>query len=74
MLAWEKVGLPQLQRELDSQGLSIIENQNQSTSSRKRLADLTKEFKKIPDEDKLSEIKILLKAYQSGTYFWTYEE
>ncbi|KAJ1342404.1 hypothetical protein BSLG_003029 [Batrachochytrium salamandrivorans] len=62
-----EVGLPQLQRELDSQGLSIIENQNQSTSSRKRLADLTKEFKKIPDEDKLSEIKILLKEIDSMT-------
>ncbi|KAJ8328799.1 hypothetical protein QVD99_004545 [Batrachochytrium dendrobatidis] len=65
LVAWEKVGLAQLQRDLDAQGLGIIENQNQSTTSRKQLADQTKEFKKVPDDDKLNQVKILLKAYQS---------
>ncbi|KAJ1342457.1 hypothetical protein BSLG_002956 [Batrachochytrium salamandrivorans] len=54
-----EVGLPQLQRELDSQGLSIIENQNQSTSSRKRLADLTKEIDSMTKRSKFAEASFL---------------
>ncbi|KAI8927239.1 CASP C terminal-domain-containing protein [Entophlyctis helioformis] len=57
--------LPQLQRQLDSQGLSIIEHQSESTASRKRLADQTKDFRKVPDDEKLKEVKSLVKAYQS---------
>ncbi|TPX35076.1 hypothetical protein SmJEL517_g02488 [Synchytrium microbalum] len=63
--AWEAIGLTQLQHSLDSVGLEIVENQKQSVASRKSLADSTKEFKKIPDEQKLVEFKNLLKAYQT---------
>jgi len=42
-----------------------VENQKESVVGRKALADRTKEFKKIPDEEKLTAFKTLLKAYQT---------
>ncbi|KAL2917564.1 hypothetical protein HK105_202849 [Polyrhizophydium stewartii] len=67
MRAWEKLGFAQLQRELDAQGLAVIENQNQAAAARKRLAEETREFKKVPDEEKLKEFKNLLKEIDSMT-------
>ncbi|CEG76159.1 hypothetical protein RMATCC62417_11093 [Rhizopus microsporus] len=62
---WKKIQLSNLQKELDQQGLTIVENQKDGLVSRKRLAEQTREFKKIPDEEKLQKIKPLLKAYQA---------
>ncbi|CDS06133.1 hypothetical protein LRAMOSA08661 [Lichtheimia ramosa] len=62
---WKGVGLPNLQRQLDQQGLSIVENQKDGLVSRKKLAEQTREFKKLPDEDKLQQFKALLKGYQA---------
>ncbi|KAG0162584.1 hypothetical protein DFQ30_001687, partial [Apophysomyces sp. BC1015] len=62
---WKSANLPNLQKELDQQGLSIVENQKDGLISRKKLAEQTREFKKIPDEEKLQQFKILLKGYQS---------
>ncbi|KAI8975931.1 hypothetical protein BDB01DRAFT_853441 [Pilobolus umbonatus] len=62
---WKSVQLSQLQKELDQQGLSIVENQKDGLVSRKKLAEQTREFKKMPDENKLQQFKSLLKAYQS---------
>ncbi|KAI9307376.1 CASP C terminal-domain-containing protein [Cunninghamella echinulata] len=62
---WKNVNLVNLQRELDEQGLSIVENQKDGLVSRKKLAEQTREFKKIPDEEKLQQFKGLLKGYQS---------
>ncbi|KAJ3415731.1 hypothetical protein HDV05_004195, partial [Chytridiales sp. JEL 0842] len=59
------INLTSLQKELDLQGLEIVDNQKESLQSRKKLADQTKEFKKVPDEQKLTEFKVLLKAYQT---------
>ncbi|KAI9337541.1 CASP C terminal-domain-containing protein [Obelidium mucronatum] len=58
------INLSLLQKQLDVQGLEIVENQKESNKNKKKLSDLTKEFKKIPDEEKLKEFKVLLKAYQ----------
>ncbi|CAN6672093.1 protein CASP [Trichomonascus vanleenenianus] len=62
--AWSEVNISALQKSLDDEGLKMIEHQKSSVGSRKELATRTKAFKKLPDEDKLSEIKSLLKLYQ----------
>ncbi|KAK7205025.1 CASP C terminal-domain-containing protein [Myxozyma melibiosi] len=62
--AWSDINLTELQKQLDSQGLEIVENQKVSVVGRKELASKTKEFRKLPDDAKLTEIKSLLKAYQ----------
>lgn len=62
---WSEIGLTSLQRSLDDQGVDILENQKASLISRKELASRTKTFKKLPDDEKLTEIKSLLKLYQS---------
>ncbi|KAK9366527.1 CASP C terminal-domain-containing protein [Lipomyces kononenkoae] len=63
--AWRDINLSDLQRQLDNQGLEIVENQKVSLLGRKELATKTKEFRKLSDEDKLVEIKVLLKSYQT---------
>ncbi|KAK9240315.1 CASP C terminal-domain-containing protein [Lipomyces kononenkoae] len=63
--AWRDINLSDLQRQLDNQGLEIVENQKVSVVGRKELATKTKEFRKLSDEDKLVEIKVLLKSYQT---------
>jgi homeobox protein cut-like len=50
---------------LDEQSLQILSSQPQITSSRKQLADQTKDFKKLSDGDKLIQFKVLLKGYQT---------
>ncbi|KAI8065111.1 CASP C terminal-domain-containing protein [Gongronella butleri] len=62
---WKGVNLNAVQRDLDEQGLAIVENQKDGLVSRKRLAEQTREFKKLPDESKLNQVKGLLKGYQS---------
>lgn len=62
---WKSIQLSELQRTLDTQGVELVENQKESVVGRKALADKTKEFKKIPEEEKLSAIKGLLKSYQT---------
>ncbi|KAJ8102900.1 CASP C terminal-domain-containing protein [Lipomyces tetrasporus] len=63
--AWRDINFSELQRQLDSQGLEIVENQKVSVLGRKELASKTKEFRKLSDEEKLVEIKTLLKSYQT---------
>ncbi|GAA6014132.1 hypothetical protein JCM11491_004115 [Sporobolomyces phaffii] len=62
---WKEVNLHELQRTLDAQGLEIVENQKENVVGRKKLAEQTREFKKVPDEDKGPAFKTLLKAYQT---------
>ncbi|KAI9097152.1 CASP C terminal-domain-containing protein [Phlyctochytrium arcticum] len=63
--AWQAINLTALQPSLDAKGLEIVENQKDSLQTRKKLAEQTKEFKKIPDDAKIKEFKNLLKGYQS---------
>lgn len=63
--AWAEIDLPSLQRKLDEQGIQIKDEQKLSLLSRKNLAGKTKEFKKLPDEDKLKSLNPLLKLYQN---------
>ncbi|KAJ7178378.1 CASP C terminal-domain-containing protein [Mycena crocata] len=65
LATWKEINLSELQKTLDAQGIQLVDNQKESVVGRKALADKTKEFKKIPDGEKLEAFKGLLKAYQS---------
>ncbi|CAM0141975.1 hypothetical protein VKS41_004322 [Umbelopsis sp. WA50703] len=62
---WKNANLGSLQTELDQQGLEIIEKQKDGLISRKKLAEQTRDFKKLADDEKLQQFKGLLKAYQT---------
>ncbi|KAF8307009.1 hypothetical protein DL93DRAFT_2119954 [Clavulina sp. PMI_390] len=62
---WKDIDLSALQKQLDAQGLELVENQKESLVGRKALADRTKDFKKLPEEEKPNAFKGLLKAYQT---------
>ncbi|KIJ67999.1 hypothetical protein HYDPIDRAFT_83675 [Hydnomerulius pinastri MD-312] len=64
LATWKAINLHELQKTLDAQGIEIVENQKENVVSRKGLAERTKEFKKISDDEKLNSFKGLLKAYQ----------
>ncbi|GAA6023391.1 hypothetical protein JCM10207_002531 [Rhodosporidiobolus poonsookiae] len=65
LAAWKEIALQELQRTLDAQGLEIVEGQKESVVGRKKLAEQTREFKKVPDDEKGPVFKTLLKAYQT---------
>ncbi|KZV97752.1 hypothetical protein EXIGLDRAFT_348335 [Exidia glandulosa HHB12029] len=65
LATWREIGLSELQKTLDAQGLEIVENQKESVLGRKALADKTKEYRKLPEEEKLDAWKGLLKSYQT---------
>jgi len=62
---WEQINLVELQKTLDEQGLKIINNQKESLASRKQLAEQTRDFKRLSNDEKLIKFKTLLKAYQN---------
>ncbi|KIJ49673.1 hypothetical protein M422DRAFT_246745 [Sphaerobolus stellatus SS14] len=62
---WKEVNLTELQKTLEAQGLEVVENQKEGVVGRKALSDRTKDFKKLPDDEKLNAVKGLLKAYQT---------
>lgn len=63
--AWTEIDLASLQKKLDQQGIELKLEQKLSLASRKDLAQKTKEFRKLDDEQKLAEVKLLLKLYQN---------
>ncbi|KAH9485122.1 Protein CASP [Psilocybe cubensis] len=65
LTTWKDVNLTELQKTLDKQGVELVDNQKESIVGRKALAEKTKEFKKMPEEEKLNAFKGLLKAYQT---------
>lgn len=62
---WTQLDLPSIQKQLDDQGIEIKDDSKDSLMNRKNLATKTKEFKKLGDEEKLIEVKNLLKLYQN---------
>ncbi|KAJ1937841.1 hypothetical protein EC988_007762, partial [Linderina pennispora] len=62
---WKGVDLTSLLRDLDKTGIAIVENQKTSLQERRKLADKTKEFRSVPDDQKTKEFKGLLRAYQN---------
>lgn len=63
--AWRNIDLSTLIQNLDNTASDIVAYQRDSTVQRKELAQKTKDFRKFDDATKLSEIKGLLKAYQT---------
>ncbi|KAG7115804.1 Protein CASP like protein [Verticillium longisporum] len=62
--AWRTIDYTNLISNLDNTASEIVTYQRDSTVQRKDLAQKTKEFRKLDDGAKLTEIKGLLKAYQ----------
>jgi hypothetical protein len=58
----KELDLPLLQKSLDNQSLEIIESQKNGVASIKQLIDSTKQFKKLPDQDKLDRFKDIIKG------------
>ncbi|KAI0006941.1 CASP C terminal-domain-containing protein [Xylariaceae sp. FL0662B] len=63
--AWRNIDLTSLISTLDNTASDIVAYQRDSTVQRKDLAQKTKDFRKLDDTTKLTEIKSLLKAYQT---------
>ncbi|CAD6442930.1 a1ebe96d-ceba-4f85-b3df-d81f44a50819 [Sclerotinia trifoliorum] len=63
--AWRTIDLTSMIPSLDNTASEIVQYQRDSTVQRKELAQKTKDFRKLEDSNKLSEIKGLLKAYQT---------
>ncbi|KAI1371538.1 CASP C terminal-domain-containing protein [Hypoxylon crocopeplum] len=63
--AWRNIDLGSLVSTLDNTASDIVAFQRDSTVQRKDLAQKTKDFRKLDDATKLTEIKSLLKAYQT---------
>lgn len=61
---WQKLNLPQLKQKLESDCSIILDAQKKSQDGRKQLIELTKGFKKSKDEERMSNVAILVKAYQ----------
>ncbi|KAA8893697.1 CASP C terminal-domain-containing protein [Sphaerosporella brunnea] len=62
--AWRSIDLTHLQKSLDSTAGDIVNGQRESLVERKELAQKTKEYRKLDDEQKKEEWKGLLKSYQ----------
>eukprot|EP00752_Nemacystus_decipiens_P018208 g16337.t1 len=61
---WKEFNLDGRRLQLDKQGLELQDAKDASLVRRKHLAELTKEFRKKPDHDKISGVQRLVKAYQ----------
>lgn len=62
--AWRTLDLSKLVSSLDNTASELVSQQKDSLVQRKELAQKTKDFRKLDDGAKLTEIKDLLKAYQ----------
>ncbi|TKX19257.1 CASP-like protein [Elsinoe australis] len=63
--AWRNLNLTDLVSNLDTAASQLVEHQKDAVTQRKDLAQKTKDFRKLDDSGKLTEIKALLKSYQN---------
>ncbi|KAF2672598.1 hypothetical protein BT63DRAFT_396306 [Microthyrium microscopicum] len=63
--AWRNIDLNGLMPSLDSAASDLVAHQRDSLVQRKDLAQKTKDFRKLDDAGKLTEIKSILKSYQT---------
>ncbi|SCU96059.1 LAFA_0G04016g1_1 [Lachancea sp. 'fantastica'] len=61
---WSKAGFTELQRLLDDGVLTVKELESKSLISRKALASETKQFKRLENEEKLTQVNKIIKSYQ----------
>ncbi|XP_071034811.1 homeobox protein cut-like 1 isoform X2 [Parasteatoda tepidariorum] len=62
---WKNFDLPQLQKALDVTATELANKQDESDNSRKRLVELSKDFKKNSSEDIRKSVVPLLKSFQA---------
>ncbi|KAK3057288.1 hypothetical protein LTR09_001470 [Extremus antarcticus] len=62
--SWRTLNFPSLLSTLDTTASELVTHQRDALIQRKDLAAKTKDFRKLDDPSKLTEIKDLLKAYQ----------
>ncbi|KAI4673627.1 uncharacterized protein J4E88_008683 [Alternaria novae-zelandiae] len=63
--AWRNIDLTTLIPQLDTVASDLVAHQRDTLTQRKDLAQKTKDFRKLDDASKLSDIKGLLKSYQN---------
>ncbi|XP_076048011.1 protein CASP-like isoform X5 [Oratosquilla oratoria] len=63
--AWQSFNLPTVQRELDEIASELATRQDESEMSRKKLIELSKDFKKTTPEDVRKQVAPLLRNFQS---------
>ncbi|XP_077350356.1 cut-like homeobox 1b isoform X2 [Festucalex cinctus] len=61
---WKRFDLQQLQKELDATATQLANRQDESEQSRKKLIDLSREFKKNTPEEFRKQVAPLLKSFQ----------
>ncbi|XP_065830385.1 protein CASP-like [Oscarella lobularis] len=62
---WRVFDLPRLQNDLDVTASEIATRQDESETSRRRLVELSREFKKTVPEDSRKQVAPLLKSFQA---------
>ncbi|XP_050734490.1 protein CASP-like isoform X3 [Eriocheir sinensis] len=62
--AWKDFGLAEVQRSLDENASELAARQDESEESRKKLVELSREFKKNTPEDVRKQVAPLLKSFQ----------
>ncbi|CAL4095187.1 unnamed protein product [Meganyctiphanes norvegica] len=63
--AWKSFELANVQRELDETATEVATRQDDSEASRKKLVELSREFKKTTSEDVRKQVSPLLKCFQT---------
>ncbi|CAI8043228.1 Homeobox protein cut-like 1, partial [Geodia barretti] len=62
---WREFSIQDFQRELDRQATEIAKKQDDSETSRKKLIELSREFKKNSSEEVRRKVSPLLKSFQA---------
>lgn len=63
--AWKAFGLAEVQRSLDENASELAARQDESEESRKKLVELSREFKKNTPDDVRKQVAPLLKSFQT---------
>ncbi|EDO28177.1 predicted protein, partial [Nematostella vectensis] len=62
---WKDFNLPDLQKSLDTAAAELADRQDSSDTSRKRLVELSRDFKKTATEETRKKVAPLLKSFQA---------
>ncbi|XP_072044688.1 protein CASP-like isoform X2 [Amphiura filiformis] len=62
---WKNFDLPQLQRELDTTATELANRQDEAESSRKKLVEMSRDFKKNTPDDVRKVVAPVIKSFQS---------
>eukprot|EP00117_Sycon_ciliatum_P025414 scpid64542/ scgid21102/ Protein CASP len=62
---WKDISLPRLQHELDTAAAEIAQRQDSADTSRKKLIELSRDYKRNTPEDERKRVSALLKSFQA---------